>query len=64
MPPTHRNTLISGGMIFTFYRAEGYSTGASLVEEDKIELAKQLIESAKVLDSCVFEGESREAGAC
>lgn len=51
-------------MIFTFYRAEGYSTGASLVEEDKIELAKQLIESAKVLDSCVFEGESREAGAC
>ena len=39
--------ILGGGMTFTFYRAEGYSTGSSLVEEDKIELAKSLMEKAK-----------------
>lgn len=39
--------LIGGAMMFTFWRALGKSTGNSLVEEDKVELAKQLIESAK-----------------
>lgn len=34
-------------MIFTFYKAQGKSTGSSLVEEDKVELAKSLIASAK-----------------
>ena len=34
--------LIGGGMIFTFYKARGLSVGKSLVEEDKLELAKQL----------------------
>jgi phosphoglycerate kinase len=32
--------LIGGGMIFTFYKARGLSVGKSLVEEDKLELAK------------------------
>lgn len=36
--------LVGGGMIFTFYRAMGFQTGNSLVEEDKIELAKKLLE--------------------
>jgi len=37
------NTLIiGGGMVFTFLRARGINTGASMVEEDKIELAKEL----------------------
>lgn len=34
--------LIGGGMIFTFYKARGLSVGKSLVEEDKLELAKAL----------------------
>lgn len=34
-------------MIFTFYRARGLATGKSLVEEDKMDLAKKLEEMAK-----------------
>jgi len=34
--------VIGGGMVFTFLKARGLSTGSSLVEEDKIELAKEL----------------------
>lgn len=37
----------SGGMIFTFFKAQGLNVGSSLVEEDKIDLAKQLTETAK-----------------
>ncbi|MEB3288471.1 MAG: phosphoglycerate kinase [Leptolyngbya sp.] len=39
--------LIGGGMIFTFYKARGLSVGGSLVEEDKLELAKALEAKAK-----------------
>lgn len=39
--------LIGGGMIFTFYKARGLSVGGSLVEEDKLELAKSLEAKAK-----------------
>lgn len=39
--------LIGGGMIFTFYRALGYNTGSSLVEEDMIELAGKLMKQAE-----------------
>jgi phosphoglycerate kinase len=38
--------IIGGGMIFTFYAANGLSVGKSLVEEDKIELAKSLMAQA------------------
>ena len=38
----------SGGMIFTFYKAQGLSVGASLVEEDKLDLARDLMAKAKV----------------
>ncbi|GAA3017217.1 phosphoglycerate kinase [Tetragenococcus solitarius] len=38
--------LIGGGMTYTFYKAEGKKIGNSLVEEDKVELAKSLIEKA------------------
>ncbi len=34
-------------MIFTFYKARGMSVGSSLVEDDKLELAKSLEELAK-----------------
>ncbi len=39
--------LIGGGMIFTFYKARGLAVGKSLVEEDKLELAKALEIMAK-----------------
>ncbi|AGB41993.1 3-phosphoglycerate kinase [Halobacteroides halobius DSM 5150] len=39
--------LIGGGMANTFIAAQGYETGDSLVEEDKIDLAGELIEKAK-----------------
>ena len=39
--------FIGGGMIFTFYKARGMSVGGSLVEEDKLELAKKLEAKAK-----------------
>lgn len=39
--------LIGGGMMFTFYKAQGMEIGKSLLEEDKIALAKQLIDEAK-----------------
>ena len=39
--------LLGGGMIFTFYKAQGHSVGSSLVEEDKLDLAKSLLEKAK-----------------
>jgi phosphoglycerate kinase len=39
--------VIVGGMAYTFYRSKGVATGKSLVEEDKIDLAKQTLEKAK-----------------
>lgn len=39
--------IIGGGMANTFLAAQGYNTGKSLVEADKVELAKTLIATAK-----------------
>jgi len=39
--------LLGGGMIFTFLKAQGISVGNSLVEDDKLELAKSLEAKAK-----------------
>jgi len=39
--------VIVGGMAYTFQRALGVTTGKSLVEEDKIEIAKEAIDKAK-----------------
>jgi phosphoglycerate kinase len=39
--------IIGGGMIFTFYKARGLKVGKSLVEDDKLELAKSLEAKAK-----------------
>lgn len=41
------NILIGGGMMYTFLKAEGFNTGSSLLEEDKVDLAKELIKKAK-----------------
>ncbi|MBN2652855.1 MAG: phosphoglycerate kinase [Spirochaetales bacterium] len=39
--------IIGGGMSFTFLKAQGYTIGSSLVEEDYIDTAKQFLEAAK-----------------
>ena len=39
--------VIVGGMVYTFLRAEGVATGKSLVEEDRIEMAKEALAKAK-----------------
>ncbi|PIG91858.1 phosphoglycerate kinase [Gloeocapsopsis sp. IPPAS B-1203] len=39
--------ILGGGMIFTFYKARGLNVGKSLVEDDKLELAKSLEAKAK-----------------
>jgi len=39
--------IIGGAMAYTFLRAQGYKTGMSLVEEDFIPLAKELLETAE-----------------
>ena len=41
------NLLIGGGMSYTFVKADGGEIGSSLVEEDKIDLAKRLIAMAR-----------------
>jgi phosphoglycerate kinase len=42
--------LVGGGMMFTFYKAMGLNIGKSILEEDKIELAKEVLNKAKLLN--------------
>ena len=39
--------IIGGGMAYTFLRAKGYGVGSSLCEEDKIDLAKEMLAKAE-----------------
>ena len=39
--------IIGGAMAYTFLKAQGYKTGKSLVEEDKLDLAKSLLKKAQ-----------------
>lgn len=39
--------IIGGGMAYTFFKAKGYEIGASLLEEDKVDLAADLIKQAE-----------------
>ena len=39
--------IIGGGMAYTFLKAQGEQVGKSLVEEDKLDLARQLLQEAK-----------------
>ncbi len=38
--------IIGGGMTYTFYKAKGWPIGNSLVEDDKVDLAKELLQKA------------------
>ncbi len=59
--------LIGGAMAYTFLKAKGEPTGNSLVEEDKVDLAKQLLASAggKLMLPCdhVVAAELKEGAA-
>ncbi len=39
------NLIIGGGMAYTFYKAMGYEVGTSLLEAEKVDLAKEILES-------------------
>lgn len=41
------NLIIGGGLAYTFVKAQGHEIGQSLLEEDKIDLAKSFMEKAK-----------------
>jgi phosphoglycerate kinase len=41
------NLIIGGGLAYTFVKAQGHEIGKSLLEEDKIDLAKSFMEKAK-----------------
>ena len=52
--PVADNILIGGGMAYTFFKAQGFQIGNSLVEEDKLELALSLIEKAKASNTKII----------
>ena len=39
--------MIGGGMAYTFFKAQGYNVGNSMCEEDKLDLARELMQKAK-----------------
>ena len=45
--------IIGGGMAYTFYKAMGGSIGNSLVEEDRVETAKELLKKAEAKGVCI-----------
>jgi phosphoglycerate kinase len=45
--PRVDSLLVGGGMAYTFFRAQGLATAKSLVEEDKVDLAKSLLDKGK-----------------
>ena len=53
--------LIGGGMTYTFYKAQGIEIGNSLVEEDKLDVAKELL--AKADGKLILPVDSKEANA-
>ncbi len=63
------NLIIGGGMAYTFLKAQGYNVGSSLCENDKLDLANDLLNTAKMkgvnlyipLDSIVADQFSADA---
>ncbi len=61
--------IIGGGMAYTFLKAQGFTIGTSLLEEDKVEYAKEMMDKAKAkgvrlllpLDNVVGDKFSAEA---
>ncbi|GAB4332775.1 MAG: phosphoglycerate kinase [Calditrichia bacterium] len=61
--------LIGGGMVFTFFKAQGKEIGNSLLEEDRIEMAREILQKAEksncklVLPSDVVVADEIDAAA-
>ena len=63
--------LVGGGMAFTFYKAQGKEIGGSLVEDDRVEMARALLTKAKsklvlpvdTLVTDAFDFDARKVGA-
>ena len=63
--------IVGGGMAYTFFAALGHTVGTSLLEADKIDLAKEMMEKAKakgkvvtpngMVLSCEFSGDPNKA---
>ncbi|PIO79647.1 phosphoglycerate kinase [Streptococcus parauberis] len=53
--------LIGGGMTYTFYKAQSIEIGNSLVEEDKLDIAKELLEKSN--GKLILPVDSKEANA-
>ena len=68
--PKVEKIIIGGGMTFTFYKALGFEIGNSLLEEDKIEFARELLDKGKdkiiLAEDCVvsdkLDMEARSVG--
>jgi phosphoglycerate kinase len=68
--PKVQKIIIGGGMIYTFLKAKGLEIGDSLLEEDKVDFAKELLgqggEKIVLPTDCVvsdrFDFEAREVG--
>jgi phosphoglycerate kinase len=69
--PAVDNIIIGGGMTYTFFKAQGKEIGNSLLEEDKIDLAKELLAQGgkkiilpvDCLVSETFDFDARQVGA-
>ena len=67
--PVIDNLIIGGGMTYTFIKANGGKIGNSLVEDDKLELAKEILEACKThsvnvylpIDNVIADSFSNEA---
>ncbi len=46
--------LIGGAMAFTFLKAEGYNVGTSIIDEEKLEVAKNTLDEAKALGKTIL----------
>lgn len=63
--------IVGGGMVYTFYKAMGYPVGDSLVEEERIDLARETLEKVKArnvnfllpIDHVVADAFSADANA-
>ncbi|MGD2187017.1 MAG: phosphoglycerate kinase, partial [Desulfobacterales bacterium] len=69
--PKVDNIVIGGGMTYTFFKAQGMQIGKSLLEDDKINLAKELLSKGggkiilpvDCMVSDTFDFEARQVGA-
>lgn len=52
--PKADTILIGGAMAFTFLKSEGYNVGTSIIDEEKLEIAKNTLDEAKALGKTIL----------